>query len=270
MIKPDCIAIAVSTMYRQDLAFLSQIFPGTLLKSLNILVINQTDESRILESATPNIKVINSFERGLAKSRNLAIANIKQEYAVLTDDDVIFDEALAEKINRGFTKFPAAAVIRFRAQKAAGVFFSKYPQHPVSQLSLFGRLNVSSIELAINVKKLKEKQAWFDENFGLGATFGNALEQAFLDNVYKKKLQIAFYPETIVSHPDDCSGRDPKVDKFYYVNGALAQKMFGSLAVCWAFVFFFFQVKQKKLSFSHIRHAFIIYRKGSRDYIKIK
>lgn len=269
MITPDSLEIAVSAMYREDLSFLAGIFPGNLLQTLNILVINQTDDTRRLTSPRENIRVINSSERGLAKSRNMAIKNCMCRYAILTDDDVIFEEDLLIKLNKGFMVFPEAAIIKFQAMKFGNTPFSDYAPDPITNLGLFGLMGTSSIEMVIDMDKLKDNNILFDENFGLGAVFGNGLEQAFLDNVRKRKLQVAYYPRVIVSHPHDCSGRNHTDHKYYYVNGALAQKMFGSLSLFWAFVFLLFQIKHKNIPVTRARHFFRIYRDGGRHYKKL-
>lgn len=266
MINENFLTIAVSTMFRDDLNFLDTIVPRGIITNVNILIINQTDDDKLLNTTQANIRVINTLERGLAKSRNMAIRNISTRYAILTDDDVILRDNIYDKIQKAFSAFPKAGVIRFQAAKEKNILFSKYPDKPIANLSLFSRMGMSSIELVVNIDKLKDTKVFFDENFGLGATFGNALEQAFIDNVKKSDLQIAYYPELIVNHPDDCSGRDSRSDKLYYVNGALARKMFGEFYKFWALIFFFLKIKQNKISLFELKHFYSVFIKGAKKY----
>ena len=266
MINESSLTIAISTMFRDNLDFLHTIVSQKLYTGISILVINQTDSEKELKSTQPNITVINTLERGLAKSRNMAIRNITTRYAILTDDDVFLMSDFFYKIQKGFSTFPDACVIRFQAVKENNVPFSKYPNKPIANLSLFDRMGVSSIELVVNIDKLKSKKVFFDEYFGLGAVFGNALEQAFIDNVSKNNLQVSYYPEIIVNHPDDCSGRDSSSDKLYYVNGALARKMFGKFFKFWAVIFFFFKIKQSKIKLSELKHFYAVYVEGAKKY----
>ncbi len=67
--------ILVSTMYRDDLSFLEAMFPHGDYRDFNVLIINQTDGERQITSDLPNIRVINTEERGLPQSRNMAIKN---------------------------------------------------------------------------------------------------------------------------------------------------------------------------------------------------
>ena len=157
---------------------------------------------------------------------------------------------------------------KFSAAKSGDELFSNYAEQAQPDLSLFGILNVSSIELVLNTSVLREKNVLFDENFGLGAKFSNALEQGFLDNVRKAKLQIAYYPEVIVNHPEECSGRNDREERLYYVNGALAQKMFGSYKL-WAPVYFFFKLKQGSIKFSELSHYYKYYKNGGVEYKRI-
>lgn len=271
MVTNDSLTIAISTMYRSDTAFLKAIFSESQLTSLNILVVNQTDTQRTIKAAPANIKIINIYSRGLAKSRNTALENIVTKFALLTDDDVIIREDIVETLNKGFTRFENAAVIRFQACKVGNEPFSKnYPDAPVKMMNIFGIMNSSSIELAVNTELLNRYDIRFDELFGLGSVFGNALEQAFLSNVRNHNLQISYHPGFIVNHPAECSGKDASVNKLYYVNGALSAKMFTSRRGLWTFIFFLFKIKQGKITFKNFKQFFNAYNQGIEDYKKLK
>ena len=79
--------ILMSTMNKTSLSFLEPIFPNHNLEDLNILVVNQTQVGKELNSDLENIRVFNSYEKGLSKSRNLAIQNALGEICLIADDD---------------------------------------------------------------------------------------------------------------------------------------------------------------------------------------
>ena len=266
MIDENSLTIAISTMYRDNLDFLKPIIPARLIDSVSILIINQTDRDKQLQSLQSNVVVINTEERGLAKSRNMAIRSINTPYAMLTDDDVILREDFIRKLDKGFSRFSDAVVIKFQAAKTGDTPFNKYPDKPIANLSLLERMNVSSIELVVNNDSLRGKNILCDENFGSGRTLSNASEYAFKKKKKKGGLQISYYPEIIVNHPGDCSGRDSRSDKLYYVNGALARKMFGRFYRIWAIIFFSFKIKQKSINISELKHFYSVFKKGVKKY----
>jgi len=86
----ETVEIIVATMNRDSLDFLIPMFPFASLADFSILIINQTHANAILTSDFSNIKVINSFEKGLSKSRNLGLKNAQGEILILADDDEVF------------------------------------------------------------------------------------------------------------------------------------------------------------------------------------
>ena len=52
------------------------------------MIINQTTQDKQLESDLSNVRVINAFELGLSKSRNLALQHSTADIVLFADDDV--------------------------------------------------------------------------------------------------------------------------------------------------------------------------------------
>ena len=83
--KERSLEILLSTMQRTSLSFLSEMFPENNFLDYNILIVNQTSRDKILTSNYTNIRVINSFKKGLPQSRNLAIENAEKEICLIAD-----------------------------------------------------------------------------------------------------------------------------------------------------------------------------------------
>ena len=62
-------------MNRDNPDFLLPMFPFAHFSDFNILIVNQTVPGKELASGYPNVRVLNVFERGLSRSRNLAMAD---------------------------------------------------------------------------------------------------------------------------------------------------------------------------------------------------
>ncbi|MBC8882665.1 hypothetical protein H9X57_02430 [Flavobacterium piscinae] len=77
---PNDLEIIISTMNQTSLNFLVPMFPMCHFSAFSILIINQTTENNVLVSEFESVKVINSFEKGLSKSRNLGIKMHQNQY----------------------------------------------------------------------------------------------------------------------------------------------------------------------------------------------
>ena len=62
------VEILISTMNQNSLDFLVQMFPFLHFSNLQILIVNQTQTGKELLSIYPNVRIINSFEKGLTKT----------------------------------------------------------------------------------------------------------------------------------------------------------------------------------------------------------
>lgn len=147
MYQKSDIQILIATMNRTNFDFLKTMFVFSDFSTLNLLVINQTISDRLLQSNFENVEVINSFDKGLSKSRNLALQKASKDLIILTDDDVVFQS--------GFLKIWFANInsnlnldgFRFQYENENGNLPKIYPKRFLSKLSNFEILNSSSVEL---------------------------------------------------------------------------------------------------------------------------
>lgn len=266
--KKSDIEILVSTMNRSSLDFLIPMFPNHF-SGYSILVINQTTSNAIAESNYPNVRVINSFETGLSKSRNLALSKATGKICIITDDDVVFKPQFEEKVVQAFNAFENAALIAFRTEKPDGSLFKKYPSKRITALTDFNMLSIMSVEMVINKTVLKD-DIKFDERFGLGAQFTMGEEAIFIYTLKDKGYTIAMEPEFIVQHPEVHSALIQSIKKKYYVQGAFLSRVFKGAYFKWLFLKVFFDLKQGKLKFGEIYTALKAASKGRKDLIETK
>lgn len=245
------IEILIATMNRSDLRFLNLMFPDFNLKEINVLIINQTSEESILTSENENIKIINSFEKGLCKSRNLAIQNAVKEIIVITDDDVVFKPNFEEEIVTAFNKLECDA-INFQIERIENQLYRKYSNKIKSKLNWFELLNTYSVEMVLKRQSVIKKQLKFNENFGLGSIFSFGEEAIFLANAKKKKLKLGYFPKPIVIHSEVTSTTKYNKKDQYYIQGAVFYVIFGGFYLFWVFLKIFFDIKQSKIKFSQI------------------
>jgi len=264
------IEILIATMHQDSLDFLLPMFPFLHFSNFRILIVNQTQNGIILKSEYSNIRVINSFEKGLSKSRNLALENALGKILVIADDDVVYQEGFDSTIIKAYNQFPKAAAIRFCAVKVNGDLIKKYPQSSKTNLNVFDILSTSSIEMTLNAAILDQSKIRFDENFGLGGIFKMGEEAIFLFDLKNKNQPLAFDPQIIVKHQELTSSDKKSIGEKYFIQGALFTRIFKSNYIYWIFVKFFFDLKQQKIRFRELKSAFKSSKEGHQKFEKLQ
>lgn len=242
--------ILIATKDRSNLDFLLPMFPFEHFSTFNILIVNQS-KIEILSSDFDNVKVINTTEKGLSKSRNKAIANASKKICLITDDDVVFAENFKKDILLAFKKNKGASIITFNHQRIGDATPQKSwdSSFKHDKKSIW---NVSSIEIAFQLDEIKKNNITFDEYFGLGSFFETAEEFLFLKSALNQGLEVYFSPEIIVSHPQFSSGKDEGSDVLIYGRAALFYTLHGNFVFLWLAKYVFFLFRKKYIRFSEI------------------
>lgn len=264
--KKSDVEILVATMHRCSLDFLVSMFPLGAFYNYNILVVNQTTVDNILDSEYPTVRVLNVYDKGLSKSRNLAIENAVGKLCVITDDDVVFADNFDNLITNAFNAHKSAAIISFRAERAPGVLYKSYPEEHTIVAGQISRLGIMSIEMVINRALVSAR---FNENFGLGAHFGMGEEAVFINDVYKNGGKILLEPRVIVRHTDKDTHQKIDVYTKYYIHGAICTNIFRHTYLLWVFLKLRYELKTGQLRFTKVSLALNAAFKGRRDYKKL-
>lgn len=257
--------ILVSTQNQTDFLFLERMFPFAPFQQFNILIVNQTTSVLRLDSGFPTVRVINSTEKGLSKSRNLALKNAVGKIVLIADDDVVYKAGFDAKIVEAFNKSPNASVIHFQTETTEKKLFWNYPEYS-KNLKVNYLTKVLSIEIAVKTAEVKNSDLRFDELFGLGAQFEDSESFFFLRDAFHTKKEVLFYPETIVIHPPRTSSDEVESDRKIYAKMAGFQKRFGELSYILLIKYIFFLVRKSYISFKEIKPKFIVGLKGIKDY----
>lgn len=231
--------ILISTMNRTDLSFLTHLFLGRKLSEFHILIINQTTAENLLHSTESNIRVINSFERGLSKSRNLAIENSMGEIAMIADDDINYLPGFDEIVLKAFKRNRDATALTFKMNCPNNLKQKRYLISEQKISSLRGKPKPSSVELAVRPEILLRNKIKFNEFFGLGAEFPMGEESLFIQDIISMKLAVYFIPETIVNHIKETTGSQIGSEKHIYAISGLKYLEYGKWSKIWLVKFLF-------------------------------
>ncbi len=269
--KKSDIAVLVSTMNRDNLDFLKPMFPDMDLGELNIVVINQTTPGKIIPlTAHYPIKVINSFEKGLSASRNLALKTAENKLCLLADDDIVYKHDFQDTVLLAFNANPDAALIAFRTENEHGTLFKKYPAVRKEKLSVFNRLSIMSVEMVINNDVVREKDILFNTDFGLGTNFPLGEEAIFVNELYKTGLKIIMEPRVINSHTGISTSERLTAGEKYFTLGAVYSVIFKGKYLLHIFIKLFFDLKQGLIKYNQAYNLVGIAVKGRKKYSKEK
>lgn len=204
------------------------------IDTLNIhsdcVVINQCDRetdrkcTKEKDAYTYNVRYIETKERGLSASRNMAIANASQDICILCDNDVEYVRDYDRIILDAFGRFDADII----------VFFIKRPERhrPVfdrpKRMGYLSSLKIFSPEIAIRRSRVDVR---FNELFGAGARFFLGEENLFLYECLRKGLKIMYVPAMIASVRDEESTWFKGYNRDFFISrGANYTAMSGMLS----------------------------------------
>ncbi len=253
------IKVLMSTMNRQNIEELK-------LKEKNIsscIIINQTKEP--MEKLEKDDVILYSYnEKGVAKSRNRLLENVETDVdiGIITDDDVTFIKNYENIVQKAYNEIENADVIIFKSLDEKGNDRRKYPIQN-KKLTKKEILQVCSIEITFKIAKIKNKIC-FDENFGLCSKYGSGEENIFLQDCYKKGLNIYFYNEAINSHPKESTGTIWK-EKDIYEKGALLKRLYPK--ICY-FMALPIAILKNNICKTSIVNTTRLLLKGMKDYKK--
>lgn len=237
--------ILLSCMHQKD---------ANIIKTSNIqtqtVVVNQCNIDKIERITfinnngdTYQAKLIHTTQRGLSKSRNLAIEHATGDICLICDDDEEFVSNYQEIILENFKRLPNADVIAFQVERNP---IKRYPKK-IKQIGILDCLKVSSVEIAFKLSKVKQYNIRFDEQIGSGVSKAGGEENIFLHDCLKNKLSIYFVPVTIARLlPGESQWGATKFSKQYFIDrGVFTKKLIGGKTFALFYALYFAITKYK-------------------------
>ncbi len=188
--------VLISCMHEKD----ASIIQRSNVQS-DVVVVNQCDHDQVEEFDFINkfgrvchVKFVSTRERGLSKSRNMAIRNAWADICLLCDDDeVIVDEA-EQIILRSYEDNIKVGLIAFSLKRNDIV--RTYPTKQ-ADLSFIQILRTSSQQITFSKKLMGDDLVWFDEEMGSGTANGGGEETKFMFDLKKRGYKLLYIPEII-------------------------------------------------------------------------
>lgn len=165
----------------------------------NVVVVNQCDVDKTEEWDYNNptgekchVRFISTKERGLSRSRNMAIRNALGDVCIISDDDEELVDGYEDIIKNAYKAQPNADIISFAFERSDKTF----PNNPFRH-SLKTLFRTSSVELSFRRESIVERNIFFDEKMGSGTGNGAGEENMFLITCKRNKLQMFYHPAVL-------------------------------------------------------------------------
>lgn len=225
------VEMLVSTMNQFNQEFLNKMNITT-----SVTVVNQITQH---DEVPPNFtdetkKIISLRDKGLSKSRNLALKHASKEICVICDDDMQYVNGVENRIESEYIKHPDADVIIFQVENLT----KQYPSQKKA-INWLSSLKVSSVQITFRRKSIIQSNISFNEEFGAGSDhYISGEENIFLNDCLTKGLKIVYVPVVIgklMSH-DSSWFRGYNFD-YFSTKGAFFEKVKPSLSLGFILLF---------------------------------
>lgn len=207
------------------------------------VVINQCDREDYAEYQTANglARMFSTTQRGLTKSRNMAIEKSKADICLLCDDDEVFVQDYERKILKAYEKLPQADVIIIKMKDRQPSFEDK-----VRRLKFPQTMKVSSWQISFRKASLLKAGVRFDELMGAGTENGAEEELKFLTDCERAGLKIYYVPIEIASvGQTESTWFEGFTEQFFVNRGATTRYIMGApLAAVYGV---YYVIKKKKI-----------------------
>lgn len=183
------VSVLISCMYQRD----TSIVQLSHVKG-DAVVINQCNEKCVQHFPVEGGEVcfVSTTERGLSRSRNMAIDAARSELCIISDDDEVFVEGYSKMLIHAFEQYPNADVIIFCVDNANKI----YAEKPYS-VGFLKALKVASWQISFRLNSIVRAQVRFDEQMGSGTGHGSCEEIKFIFDCLRAGLRVQYVPITL-------------------------------------------------------------------------
>lgn len=258
------ITVLLSAMHLDD-----ENYIDTLSICSDAVVINQCDNDMrkhvkhtCIDGSIHDVEYIETTQRGLSKSRNMAIANAESDICILCDNDVEYKADYVSVIESAFEQYKDADII---------VFFIKRPERLVpifdtaKKMNYLSVLKIFSPEIAFRRSSIEG--ITFNEDFGAGAKYRMGEENIFLYECLRAGKKIMYVPIQIAALRDEESTWFKGYDYDFFIsrgaNYAAMTRMFSHVLI-WQFA-----LRKRALYANNIStvNAIVAMYRGRRQYL---
>jgi glycosyltransferase involved in cell wall biosynthesis len=238
----------ISCMYQKDMSIAKKSNIN-----FNCLIINQCDQNGYNEDG--NTRMISVTERGLSKSRNLAIKNAIGDICLICDDDGVLHNNAEELLLQAYNELPDADIVIIKMHSQG----ENKLKNRIERIGYKKAMSVPSRNISFKRKSVLSTGIKFDETVGSGISSAGGEEVLFLFDCLKRKLKIYFYPVFIGQLTPNTPSQWFKgyTKEYWFDRGIFTRKLFG---LFWGalYIMYFLITKYK------------IYKKDTSVFVSVK
>ncbi len=187
--------VLVSTMYQSD----SYLYKKMNIKTDSVIVNQYEGKEKIVTEKFNNciLKMVYTNDRGLSKSRNMAIAHATADICILADDDLVYNDEYPQLVRSAYEKYKNADIIAFHVRSTN----SSRPTSIISKskVGFLSSMKISSFQITFRRKSIVSKKLQFNSSFGAGARYVCGEENIFLTECLRAGLEIRYVDSEIAT-----------------------------------------------------------------------
>ncbi|MHB1101963.1 MAG: hypothetical protein ACYC0C_04105 [Devosia sp.] len=165
------------------------------------------DWAATITGRRPDIGIMLLRGRGVAASRNAALAFCQTEALLFTDDDVSLLAAGMVSLIAEFEADPVLDLIAGQTLLETGTPEKRYPPGP-RPLTAYNCARIGTVELAVRPRRIVARGIVFDTSFGAGTENFLGDEYIFVVDCLRAGLKGAYCPIPLAVHSGPSSGLD--------------------------------------------------------------
>ena len=176
--------------------------PAALISHMNLecdaVLVNQGSEEGCYEISSDNgqkVRVFESKERGVGRSRNKALDHAESEIILFSDDDIVYSKGYKDLVLNAFRSEPDADIIMFNFN----VDEARRTYHIDKAINVrkwsVGRY--PAYAAAAKLESIRKSKVSFSPLFGGGAIYSSGEDNLFFMDCLRAGLKIKAVPVTI-------------------------------------------------------------------------
>lgn len=235
-------------------------------KNFEVIVVSQDNHDKVgsyLLKTSFKYEHIRINRKGISIARNEALKYISGNIITFSDDDCWYLEESFADINRWFNEKNSDICVFQHFDPEKNEYSKKYSEREERNISKRKIISQSSIDIFINIEKVKDYYIGFDERFGVGSKYNAGEEGIYLNDLHNKGYTIDYCPKIISYHPNK-RGVKYMEEKSIVSKAPLFKRLFGSTVGI--IMYFIFILKKHKM----IENKFKCIVKGIQEYKKFK
>lgn len=217
------------------------------------VIINQCSELSCeeIDKNGKHLRFYSFPERGVGKSRNIALCRAEGDICIVGDDDLVYRDNYVEIIKRAFERYPDADAVMFSLESTTDSFVPRD-----GRIKRRHSTKYASPHIAFRRIPILKANIFFSLLFGGGSIWGGSGEDTiFIQEMFKKHLKVYGCTEVIADW--DTTGESSWFkgynDEFFYQKGHLYAAFAGKKAYIITFITAFrWCIKLKRRDFFHI------------------